>query len=194
RSPLIVEYSLHLREALQRGDETASDHIEHVTGFDPAKPVTLAQVADRAFTKIAAAYQELIAAKPQAAKKRGARKPARAAKKFARSAAARRRIELSRRVRAFVFTPATERRIIAILHEGAEAARPFVKKNINVNSAPADADRSAEFDVTRVTARLIASGVISAAEMLQQSRKVNAAFEQLSYAKQAMTEANLRLV
>ncbi|MFL6274787.1 MAG: sigma-70 factor domain-containing protein, partial [Blastocatellia bacterium] len=26
RSPLIVEYSLHLRDALQRGDETASDY------------------------------------------------------------------------------------------------------------------------------------------------------------------------
>src|ERR1700754_3440968 len=34
RSLLIVEYSLHLRDALQRGDETASDHIEYVTGFD----------------------------------------------------------------------------------------------------------------------------------------------------------------
>src|SRR2546423_13670447 len=28
RSPLIVEYSLHLRDALQRGDETASAYIE----------------------------------------------------------------------------------------------------------------------------------------------------------------------
>ncbi|HJQ24368.1 MAG TPA: RNA polymerase sigma factor RpoD/SigA [Blastocatellia bacterium] len=194
RSPLIVEYSLHLFAALRRGDETASDHIEQVRGFDPAKPATLGQVADHAFAKIAAAYQDSIAANPQPAKRRGAKKPARAAKKFARSAAARRRIELSRLVRAFVFTPATERRIIAILHEGAEAARPFVKKNINLKSVPTDADRSAEFDVKAVTARLIRSEVIAAAEMLQQSRQVNAAFDQLSYAKQAMTEANLRLV
>ena len=41
RAPLIVEYSLHLREALRRGDETASEHIEQVAGFDPAKPATL---------------------------------------------------------------------------------------------------------------------------------------------------------
>src|ERR1051326_4561919 len=37
RSPLIVEYCLHLHEALRRGDETASDHIEYVAGFDPNK-------------------------------------------------------------------------------------------------------------------------------------------------------------
>src|SRR5215471_9616271 len=56
RSPLIVEYSLHLREALQRGIETASEHIEHVTGYDPNKPATLSQLADKAFAQIEAAY------------------------------------------------------------------------------------------------------------------------------------------
>src|SRR5256714_8346202 len=196
RSPLIVEYSLHLREALRRGDETASEHIEQVAGFDPAKPATLGQVADNVFAQIEAAYQDLTAAQPQPAKKRGAKKPARAAKKFARSAGARRRIELSRLVRAFVFTPATERRLIAILHEGAAAARPFVTKNTNARpvAAAAAGDGSADFDVVAVTARLIRGGVISAAEMLQQSRRVNAAFDRLSDAKQSMTEANLRLV
>src|SRR5689334_5016157 len=86
RSPLIVEYSLHLREALQRGDETASDHIESVTGFDPNKPALLATLADNAIAEIESAYLNLTATKPKATKKTTAKRTARAAKKFARSA------------------------------------------------------------------------------------------------------------
>ena len=189
RSPLIVEYSLHLREALRRGDETASDHVEWVEGFDPNKPATLGNVADRAFAEVEAAYLNLTA-KPKAIK-RLTRKPTRAARKFARSAAARRRIELSRAVRAFVFTPAAERRLISIIQEGAEAARAFAGANKKVKATTVAAS---DFDATAVTARLIASGVVEPAEMMRLSRQVNAAFESLSHAKQSMTEANLRLV
>src|ERR1044071_8599306 len=64
RSPLIVEYSLHLREALRRGDETASDHIEYVAGFDPNKTATLGHLVDQTFTQIEAAYLSLASAKP----------------------------------------------------------------------------------------------------------------------------------
>jgi RNA polymerase primary sigma factor len=194
RSPLIVEYGLHLREALRRGDETASDHIEQVAGFDPAKPATLGQVADRAFAKIEEAYLGRAAVQPRSAKKAIAKRVTRAAKKFARSAAARQRVELSRAVRAFVFTPATERRLIALLHESAEAARAFVARTTNIKSLPATETTPAVFDVKAVTARLIQSGAASATELLQLSRRVNAAFDTLSYAKQSMTEANLRLV
>ncbi|HKQ07689.1 MAG TPA: RNA polymerase sigma factor RpoD/SigA [Blastocatellia bacterium] len=195
RSPLIVEYSLHLRDALQRGDQTASDHIERLDGFDPAKPAALGQVADRAFAQIEAAYSNLTAAMPQPSKKRGAKKPARVAKRFARSAAARRRIQLSRAVRAFVFTPATERRMIAILQEGAEAARALTNKNTNARRTPVVAEAApADFDVVGLTAKLIGSGAVTATEMLRQSRQANSAYDAMSYAKQSMTEANLRLV
>src|ERR1700753_1276503 len=64
RSPLIVEYSLHLRDALNRGDETARHHIEYVTGFDSSKPAMLGQLADKAFSQIEAAYLNLTGAKP----------------------------------------------------------------------------------------------------------------------------------
>src|SRR6185369_6990397 len=121
RSPLIVEYGLHLREALRRGDETAGDHIEFVNGFDPNKPATLGKIADRAFAEIEAIYLNLTA-KPKATRKLAVKKSTRAARKFARSAATRQRVRLSRAVRAFVFTPATERRLIAIIQEGAETA------------------------------------------------------------------------
>src|SRR5512132_2263767 len=56
RSPLIVEYSLHLRDGLRRGDETASDHIEFVAGYDPNKPALLGEVSDKAFAEIEAIY------------------------------------------------------------------------------------------------------------------------------------------
>src|SRR5436305_13945330 len=56
RSPLIVEYCLHLGEALRRGDETASDHIEYVAGFGANKSGALGQFADKAFGDIEAAY------------------------------------------------------------------------------------------------------------------------------------------
>ena len=192
RSPLIVEYSLHLRDALQRGDETASDHIEFVTGFDPNKPALLSTLADEAFAEIEAAYLNLTASKPKATKKTTAKRSTRAARKFARSASARRRVELSRAVRAFVFTPATERRLIAMIQEGAEAARRIAGEKKNAKTAAATPGD--DFDITAVTAKLIASGTVSATEMMRLSRQVNSAFDALSYAKQSMTEANLRLV
>ena len=190
RSPLVVEYLLHLHEALRRGDETASDHIERVAGAEPNQPAALGEAADHAFAQVEAAYLSLTAAKPKPT-----RKPTRAAKKFARSAAARNRVQLSRAVRAFVFTPAAERRLIAIIQEGAGAARSFAAKNTKAKSSPVTAAvASAEFDAAAVTVQLIDSGAVSATEMLQTSRRVNAAFDALSYAKQSMTEANLRLV
>ena len=195
RSPLIVEYSLHLRDAVGRGDETASDHIESVVGFDPNKPATLGPLTDKAFAQIEVAYLNLTAAKPKPAKKLAVKKSPRAAKKFARSAAARQRVQVSRAVRAFVFTPATERRLLAIIQEGAEAARAISHKPANAKSTPAALDAASnEFDVAAVTARLIAAGTITAVEMMRLSRQVNAAFDALSHAKQSMTEANLRLV
>jgi RNA polymerase primary sigma factor len=192
RSPLIVEYALHLRDALQRGDETASDHIEFVTGFDPNKPALLVKLADEAFAEIEARYLNLTATKPKTTKKTTAKRSARAAKKFARSATARRRVEVSRAVRAFVFTPATERRLIAIIQEGAEAARRIADEK--KNAKPAAAMNDNEFDIAAVTAKLIASGTASVTNMMRLSRQVHSAFDALSYAKQSMTEANLRLV
>jgi RNA polymerase primary sigma factor len=194
RSPLIVEYCLQLRETLRRGDETASDHIEYVAGFDPNKSAALGQFADQAFAEIEAAYLNLTSAKPKPAKKLAIKKSTRAAKKFARSAAARQRVQLSRAVRAFVFTPATERRLIAMVQEGAEAARPFVAGNTKAKAAAAAIGTSSDFDIAAVTAKQIAGGAVSAAEMMRLSRQVNAAFDALSQAKQSMTEANLRLV
>ncbi|MFL6213521.1 MAG: RNA polymerase sigma factor RpoD/SigA [Blastocatellia bacterium] len=195
RSPLIVEYCLHLHEALRRGDETASDHIEFVAGYDPNKPAMLGKVADKALAEIEAAYLNLTSTKPKTTKKTTAKRSTRAAKKFARSAAARRRVELSRAVRAFVFTPATERRLIAIIQEGAEAARVFAdpkrKAKATVTATTTFAD---DFDIATVTAKLITSGIVSATDMMRLLRQVNAAFDRLSYAKQSMTEANLRLV
>ncbi|MEN3332126.1 MAG: polymerase primary sigma factor [Blastocatellia bacterium] len=193
RSPLIVEYCLHLREALWRGDETASDHIEFVAGFDPNKSAALGQFADNAFAQIEAAYLNLTSAKPKTAKKLAVKKSTRAAKKFARSAAARQRIQLSRAVRAFVFTPATERRLIAMVQEGAEAARLFVAKSTKAKALAAAATAN-DFDIAAVTAKLIDGGAVAATEMMRLSRQVNAAFDALSHAKQSMTEANLRLV
>jgi RNA polymerase primary sigma factor len=192
RSPLIVEYALYLRDALSRGDETASDHIEYVSGYDPNKPATLGKLCDKAFAEIEAAYLNLTS-KPKTTKKTTAKRSTRAAKKFARSVAARRRVELSRAVHAFVFTPATERRLIAIIQEGAEVARGLAdpKKKAKATATTTAAN---EFELAAVTARLIDDGVVSATDMMRLSRQVNAAFEMLSYAKQSMTEANLRLV
>jgi RNA polymerase primary sigma factor len=194
RSPLIVEYSLHLREALRRGDETAGDHIEGVAGFDPNKPATFAQAADKAFAEIEAVYLSLTSARPKAAKKFALKKSPRGGKKFARSAAARQRVQLSRAVRAFVFTPATERRLIGIVQEGAEAARALAAESKKAQPVSAAPPASSEFDVAAVTAKLIRGGTATAAEMMRLSRQLHAAFDALSHAKQRMTEANLRLV
>src|SRR5262249_6352124 len=189
RSPLVAAYCLHLQEVLQSGQEVAGDLIENAPGFDATKPATLGVHTETAFSGIEAAYQDLL--EPQKPKASPTRRGSRRRNRYPRSEAARRRIRLARTVRAFVFTPATERQLVQIIQEGAQAARAHAKNAKNAGSKPDASDGEAPaFDVAAATARLLAAGVVTHTDMLKSARQVNAAFSALSHAKQSMTEAN----
>jgi RNA polymerase sigma factor (sigma-70 family) len=195
RSYVTAEYCLHLRQGLLRGDESAADAIERAPGYDANKSISLGEVTDDALAEVETAYHNLTSPK----RKPSSRKTTRASKKFARSMNARRLVQLSRSIRAIVFTPAAERRLISIVEEAANVARSAdlkgetVVNDLQVSDEPV-ANQTNEFKVRPVVAKAIASGLTSPSEIIRLSKKVAAAFAAMSAAKQHMTEANLRLV
>ena len=195
RSFIIAEYCLHLRSGLRRGDESAADAIERAPGYDPNKVALLGEVTDNALAEVETAYHNLTFPKG----KPTTRKATRASKKFARSTKARLLVKLSRSIRAIVFTPAAERRLVGIVEEAANIARSAdLKKEAVVNDLPVkDNPVTApqnEFKVRSIVSKAMGGGLTSSAELVRLSKKVTAAFAAMSSAKQQMTEANLRLV
>jgi RNA polymerase primary sigma factor len=212
RSPIIAHYSLHLRQTLGSGDESAADMIEHVPGFDVNNPIPLSVLADRALAEVEGAYNNLIPPPVKPVQKRGSRKAERANKKYPRSLKARMLVRLSRSIREIVFTPAAERRLAALVESAARIARSVEQKgrageanNSNAasktRSGKAAANRveaaganSGDFDVESAVSKFINTGLALPSAMARLSKRVEAALSELSSAKQQMTEANLRLV
>jgi RNA polymerase sigma factor (sigma-70 family) len=197
RSHIIAEYCLHLRHGLRRGDESAADAIERAPGYDPNKSISLGEITDTALAEVEAAYHNLTSAK----RKPASRKSTRAGKKFARSMKARSLVQLSRSIRAIVFTPAAERRLISIVEEAANIARAANSKSETVvndlevkDNDNTVASQTNEFKVRSIVEKTISSEMTSSSEIIRLSKKVAAAFAAMSAAKQHMTESNLRLV
>nr|AIA13082.1 Helix-turn-helix domain protein [uncultured bacterium] len=188
RSLIIAEYSIHLRQGLRRGDESAADAIERAPGYDPNNSTSLSEITDDALAEVETAYNNLTSPK----RKLTTRKATRASKKFARSMKARLLVQLSRSIRAIIFTPAAERRLIGIVEEAANIARADNLKSetvVNQEIAPQN-----EFKIRSIVSKVIGSGLTSSSEIIRLSKRVTAAFAAMSLAKQQMTEANLRLV
>nr|AIA13079.1 RNA polymerase sigma factor, sigma-70 family [uncultured bacterium] len=212
RSPIIAQYSLHLKQALLRGDESAADMIEHVSGYDVNSPVPLSSLADQALAGVESAYNNLIPPGPKPVQKRGSRKTERMNKKYPRSLKARMLVHLSRSIREIVFTPAAERRLSALVESGARIARSYEQKSgagdsnnstlngktstgkTGGNRVGAAGANAGEFDVKAAVSRVINTGLALPLEMARLSKRVEAALSELNSAKQQMTEANLRLV
>nr|AIA12450.1 Sigma-70 region 2 [uncultured bacterium] len=191
RSFVIAEYCLHLRSGLRRGDESAGDAIERAPGYDPNKATLLGQVTDKALAEVEAAYHNLTSPK----RKSTSRKATRASQKFARSMRARLMVKLSRSIRAIVFTPAAERRLVGIVEEAANIARSVDLKNETVvKDLPVNDNPVNEFKIRSAVSKAINSGLVSSSELIRLSKRVSAAFAAMSSAKQQMTESNLRLV
>lgn len=188
RSHIIAEYCLHLRYGLRRGDESAADAIERAPGYDPNKSTSLGEITDNALAEVETAYNNLTSPK----RKPASRKATRAGKKFARSMKARLLVQLSRSIRAIVFTPAAERRLISIVEEAANIARSgeTVVNDLEVKAA----NQTNEFKVRSIVAKVTGGGLTTSSEIIRLSKKITAAFAAMSAAKQHMTEANLRLV
>ncbi len=199
RSFIIAEYCLHLRSGLRRGDESAADAIERAPGYDPNKAALLGEITDNALAEVETAYHNLTFPK----RKLTTQKASRASRKFARSMKARMLVKLSRSIRAIVFTPAAERRLVGIVEEAANIARSAdLKKEAVVNDVPVKDNPAAvqvsvpqnEFKIRAIVSKAISDGPTSPSELVRLSKRVTAAFAAMSSAKQQMTEANLRLV
>src|ERR1051325_5248732 len=197
RSPVIVEYSLHLKDILQRGDENAADIIERIAGVNPNEFNSAAESADAALWQIEAAYDELLALDTTTSKRRGTGKAARVSKKFARSRRIRAQVQLSRAIRAILFTPAAERRLIGLIETAAGIAPAIDLKaqpagNSNRIGQPT-ASRN-EFDVEASVLKAIRTDLATSSDFVRLAHRAGAAFAEMCAAKQQMTESNLRLV
>jgi RNA polymerase primary sigma factor len=186
RSLVVAEYCVHLRRAFQLGIEAPADVIESAPAGDaPCSPIS--DLADPALAKIERARNEFWSAVGTGRRRKG----------VARRVPLRVRVRLSRAIRSIAFTPAAERALVGIIERAAEfawslagAARP--------TPAPPDGRPSSlpnhDFDVETTVTRIISSKIESAGEMRALASRAIAALEELSRAKQQMTEANLRLV
>lgn len=189
RSPLVAEYCVYLRRALRDRDESAGDVIEQIAG-ESATPIPPNRI-DAALVAVEEAFGELLEPK---------RKPSkRALKKYAKTNAPRRGVELSRAVRQITFTPAAERRLIKAVDAAAHlvrrtALKPTDRSVKGEKVTPARVQPGEAFDPAAIASRLLAERRVAAEELRALARKVSAAAYELSAAKQRMTESNLRLV
>ena len=206
RSPVVAEYCLYLRHAFLNGEESAADLIEQVRVVETAhKGASIGEMADNALARVESAHHNLSSFKAAPSDKQKFPSPRRAGKRFIQSMKARLMVTLSRSIRAIVFTPAAERRLVSLVESADRMARS--------RFAPAQSPDTTKIRNVKTRARLpiinqwaaghpniesLVSKVTSEGtdpiELVKLSRKVSAAASELHSAKQHMTESNLRLV
>jgi len=177
RSLVVADYCVHLRRAFQLEKETPADLIERAPGSDRSNALPFSELADPALAIIEQAYLEFLTDKSTIRKNK---------RRLASRAFLQKLIRLSRVIRSISFTPAAERRLVALLENAAQIAaekRPL----------PLDT-QSGEFDLKSSVTRIISTGVSTPRELMSLSKKATAALNEINDAKQRMTEANLRLV
>jgi len=191
RSPIVAEYCLHLRQLFRLGLETPADVIERI-GCSRLSSASLpiSECADPALAEIERAWKDFCLVHARSVRPRSAR--ARRAQKGCESRA---RVRLSRSIRAIVFTPSAERRLVALAEQarstaGVLTSGPLMNKR-GSTEIPIDPEA---FDVDLQVARITAEGLASPGELIKLATRVTAAVQELNAAKQDMTEANLRLV
>ena len=185
RSPVIAEYCVYLRQAIQHGRVTAADVIERAPGDEGSTPLPISELADPALARIERSYQALCSSvlpSPRQRTRNG---------RSVRIAGAQTRVGLSRAIRSITFTPASERRLVGLMEQASRVAGCVGAEGVTGGTHDT---ANEDFDLDSAVARIIASGQASRLELLALSQKTNAAISELSGAKQQMTEANLRLV
>ncbi|MEK6321834.1 MAG: RNA polymerase sigma factor RpoD/SigA [Acidobacteriota bacterium] len=194
RSLVVAEYCLHLRQTIGRGLETPADVIERATvGGYASTSLPVSQLADPALAQIEFTYRDLCSRKAGSVRQRAR------GKRISQTSNVRRRVGLSRSIRSITFTPAAERRLVALVETAGHLARPMSARGPGSRTASERALRLAtkqqdDFCLESSVAKIIASGLASARELTNLAQKVTAAINEMNAAKQKMTEANLRLV
>ncbi len=190
RSPVVAASCVHLREVFRLGLETPADVIERTYESQlSSESAPISEIADPALAEIECAWKDFCLISARVIRRRNAR-----ALRAQKSSESRARVRLSRSIRAIAFTPAAERRLVALVEQarfsGARLSARVSNKR-NCGETPKD---PAVFDVELSVARITAAGLASPGEMIKLAKRVTAAINELSSAKQEMTEANLRLV
>jgi RNA polymerase sigma factor (sigma-70 family) len=188
RSPLAADYFLYLKNAFDRGEESAADLLEQI--FVLPSSQDHCELFNIAFAEMESTYVDCHTPK---------RKPLkRILKKYPRSLAARKQILLSQAIQKVVFTPAGERKFIKVLDLAAQSGKVQQKPVALIAKGQAAKKpvlfKEADFDVEAAVTRQLSEERVTVRELVELSRRVNLAAYSLSLAKQKMTEANLRLV
>lgn len=185
RSPIVAEYCIHLRETICDGLVTASDVIERVSDIPNGTQAPVSEFADAALEQVEIAYQVTSSTKPRSSNKRSSNN------RGINKAATRKLIRLSRAIRSITFTPAAERQLVGLLIDAATLARTGKRSFAHLE---AESENLNGFPIETVVARSIQRGIVNERDLTRCSQKAVAALDELSSAKQQMTEANLRLV
>ncbi|HJZ66589.1 MAG TPA: sigma-70 family RNA polymerase sigma factor [Blastocatellia bacterium] len=178
RSPVVAEYCVHLRQAFVSSLESPAELIEGVADSDPSNP-TVSELADPALARVESAYYDLCISVKRTSRRR---QPARDNPRM--------RARLSRSIRSITFTPAAERRLVELIGRAAELAAHKTRGKHQIHATT----QEESFDLESSVRRLIERRLALSSELIALARKANAAIAELNAAKQAMTEANLRLV
>jgi len=184
KSLVVAEYCVYLRQVFQLGSETAADVIEQAPLVDLSRHLPISELADPALARIELAYWNVSDRKTPTRRRRRV-------KTILHGTALRERAALSRLIRAITFTPAAERRFVALLEDASRIAGGTGKRHTEGTVEPAE---GAEFNLEASVARIIGIGLASARDLTRLSQRATAAINELNAAKQEMTEANLRLV
>jgi len=184
RSPIVAQYCIHLLHCFNAGLELPSDIIEELADKPSSNTSAFAENVALKLARIESSYVELISRRThQNSKVRSQR--ARVA--FQRSQT-RMRSLLSRSIRSIVFTPAEERRLVALIEEASRLA------NDGQIDPTKESDTSEHFDLASAVKTAIHAGLVNPGDLQRRAERVSYAIDELNSAKQKMTEANLRLV
>ena len=196
RSPIVAQYCVHLRQAFSLGLETPADVIERVLENDDASnSVPVSEVADSALRRVESAYSEPSRRTESLRETSTTRVRRMRIRKKYQSSHARMQVRLSRSIRSIVFTPAAERRLVALVEDASRlAAVASTRALSDEKRAPITTSYIGDFDLHSAVETAIKSGLVSPLHLIRLSQKVSAALSELNAAKQEMTEANLRLV
>jgi RNA polymerase primary sigma factor len=184
RSPIVAQYCIHLRRAFSAGLELPADIIEELVDKPPSNASAFPKNVELKLARIESRYLELISLRERATSKGRSKRVRRA---YQRNHT-RMRALLSRSIRPIVFTPAEERRLVALIEESTrftdDGQTEAAKKN----------DASEHFDLAFAVQTAIDAGLVYPGELKRHAEGASQAIIELNSAKQKMTEANLRLV
>ena len=175
RSPIVVEYCLHLRQRFRDGLESAADFVEQPPDTPPA--ISHAETAEKHLARVARAYSHLLALDDHVPVRVATSRRLKGASRL-RAAAL---VKLSRTIREVPFSSAAERRLASLVEiAGAKTCTSRV---------PDDS-----FDVRAAARRVTKLGLATHKQTVELGRRVTTAAQELAAAKQHLTESNLRLV